>query len=254
MVSLAPERRGASESETQARIDLAAVYRIAAINGWCGTITNHFTLRVPDEPHMFLVKPHDLLFEEVTASSLIKLQIDGPPVGEADNVNPAGFAIHTGALMARPDINCVLHVHTKPGMAMSAHKVGLRPLNQGAIRFYNRLSYHDYEGPGGDLDERKSLARSIGANNAVILRNHGLLCCGPTVLSAFRLTRDLIAACEVQLMLEASGAETIEPGPEECEALAQRITAVDTNPLITGPEWPAELRRLERLQGTAYRD
>jgi ribulose-5-phosphate 4-epimerase/fuculose-1-phosphate aldolase len=243
-----------SEAERQARTDLAAAYRLAAAKGWVSSITNHFTLRVPCEPDMFLVKPHDLLFEEVTASSLLKLAIDGRPLDASSNVNPAGFAIHTGVLQARPDINCVLHVHTDAGMAMSAHKRGLRPLNQGAMRFFNRLSYHEYEGPSGHLEERERLARSLGANYAMILRNHGLLSSGPTVLAAFRLLGALITACRVQLMLEATGAEIAVPDDEECEKLAQRIIAVDTDPEVTGPEWPAELRRLERLQGAGYRD
>lgn len=249
-----PANSDMSAEETQARIALAAAYRLSAIKGWSNSITNHFTLRVPGEPGNFLVKPHDLLFEEVTASSLLKLAIDGTPLDATSNVNPAGFAIHTGVLRARPDINCVMHVHTDAGMAMSAHKTGLRPLNQGAMRFYNRLSYHEYEGPSGHLDERTRLGQSLGDNFAMILRNHGLLSSGTTLLNSFRLLGALITACRVQLMLEATGAEITVPSPDECERLAQRVISVDNDPAVTGPEWPAEIRRLERMQGTAYRN
>lgn len=246
--------RPISATEKEARNNLAAAYRLAAIKGWSNSITNHFTLRVPDEPDMFLVKPHDLLFEEVTASSLLKLAIDGDALDASQNVNPAGFAIHTGVLQARPDLNCVMHVHTDVGMAMSAHKSGLRPLNQGAMRFYNRISYHEYEGPSGHLDERARLGQSLGGNSAMILRNHGLLVAGTTVPSAYRLLGALIVACRVQLLLEATGAEITVPDPDECERLAQRVIAVDTDPAVIAPEWPAELRHLARKQGLDYRD
>jgi len=254
IVQLSDGPAAVSDPERQVRIDLAAAYQLAALKGWNSLITNHFTVRVPDQKDMFLVKPHDLLFEEVTSSSLMKLPIDGPLVDASKNVNPAAFAIHTAIMLARADVNCVLHVPTDAGTAMSAHKVGLRPLNQGAMRFYNRLSYHDYEGPSGHVDERERLARSLGSNYALMMRNHGLLVCGPTVQKAFYWLGALITACRVQLMIEATGAELTVPRPEACEKFARAAVAIDDNPNVTGPMWPAELRRLERAYGASYRD
>lgn len=236
-----------NETEWQARVDLAAAHRLVAYYGWTNLIYNHIALRVPDEPECFLVKRHNLLFEEVCASNLLKLRLDGiSVVGEDDNVNTAGFTIHTAILQARSDLNCTLHVHTEAGMAMSAHAKGLLPINQGAMRFYNRLSYHDYEGISRDVDERGRIATSLGSHNkAMIMRNHGLLTAGVTVVEALTNMLYLVTSCRTQLMLEASGAPLVIPPPEVCEHGAQQWEQLaDLGPR---DEWPAYLRIADRI-------
>lgn len=235
------------EQEWQARVDLAAAHRLVVHYGWSNLIYNHIALRVPDEPEYFLVKQHNVLFDEVCASNLVKLRIDGAGVSEAEhNVNVAGFTIHTAILDARPDVNCTMHVHTEAGMAMSAHGKGLLPLNQGAMRFYNRLSYYDYEGISRDLDERERIATSLGPRNkALIMRNHGLLTAGASVVEAFTNMLYLITSCKTQLMLEATGAPMLIPPPDVCEHAAQQWEKIAN----FGPrdEWPAYLRIADRL-------
>lgn len=241
-----------SQTEWEARVDLAAAHRIAGVFGWTNLIYNHFTLRVPGEPQHFLVKPHDLMFEEVTASSLLKVDLDGKPVDEWVEVNAAGFTIHTAVLQSRPDIACVAHVHTNEGMALSAHSKGLRFMTQGSMRFYNRISYHAYEGISSELSERDSIAADLGPKNkAMILRNHGLLTCGENIREAIVLMKYLIASCTTQLMLEATGAPIIEPEPELCEYAARQWEKYDSKG--GHAEWPALLRMLDR-QDASFRD
>lgn len=214
--------------ERQARIDLTIAYRMAVHYGWTNLIYNHIALRVPGEPNHFLFKRHDLMFEEVTASNLIKLALDGKPVGEADNVNAAGFNIHAAVLRARPEINCTLHTHTIAGMAIAASSRGLLPLSQGAMRFYNRISYHDYEGIGDDPAECERIARDLGpTNKAMILRNHGLLACGENVARAVFLMKQFVTACEVQAMAMAMGCELNLPPQGICEHTAKQWEAYD---------------------------
>lgn len=245
-------RADVSPVEWQARIDLAAAHRLCTFYGWDNLIYNHIAIRVPDQPEYFLFKQHKVMFDEVTASNLVKIRIDGAQLDEEQGVNPAGFTIHTAVLKNRPDINCTVHVHSKPGMAMSAHKRGIRPLTQGAMRFYNRLSYHGYEGIATDINEATRIANDLGPKNkSMILRNHGLLTSGVDASEALTLMRYLVGACETQLMLEASGAETTEPPPEICEHTAAQWEKHDR----TGgrDDWPAYLRIADRLD-MSYRD
>lgn len=238
-------RESVSEAEWTARVDLAATYRLADLYEWDNLIYNHISMRVPDQPDCFLVKAHNPMFNEVCASNLVKLRLDGKQLTESENVNAAGFTIHTGVLNARPDINCVLHIHTKAGMAMSAHPKGILPMTQGAMRFYNRISYHDYEGIATDMNETQRLARDLGPKNkSMILRNHGLLTCGTTSSEALTLMRYLVAACETQLMLEASGAGMIVPSAETCEHAARQWEYHDANG--GQDDWPAYLRIADR--------
>ncbi|HKY94864.1 MAG TPA: class II aldolase/adducin family protein [Kiloniellales bacterium] len=234
----------------QARCDLAAAYRIAALYGWANITYNHISLRVPGQPRHFFVKRNDMMFDEVTASSLLTLDLDGAPVGEDRNVNAAGFTIHSAVLRARPDVNCVVHVHTPAGMAMSARRSGLLPAHQGALLFYNRLAYHDYEGLSDALAERERLARDLGPHKAMILRNHGLLTCAATPALALILMKYLIDDCETQLLLEASGGALHLPSPELCERAAQQWEEY----LRPGQdaEWGALLRWLERKGAGGY--
>lgn len=238
-------RGSVGEAEWAARVDLAAAHRLVDLYGWSNLIYNHVTLRVPGEPEWFLVKPHQLMFHEVRASNLLKLRLDGSPSAESENVNAAGFTIHTAILLARPDLNCTMHVHTEAGMAMSAHGKGLLPLNQGAMRFYNRLSYHDYEGLSRDVEERERIAQDLGpVNKAMIMRNHGLLTAGTTVVEALTQMLYLITSCKTQLMLEASGAPLIVPSPETCEHAARQWEQIADFGLRD--EWPAYLRLADR--------
>lgn len=245
-------RASVTEAEWQARVDLAAAHRLVDLYGWTNLIYNHVTLRVPGEPGHFLVKPHALMFDEVCASNLLKLPLDASLMTEDENVNTAGFTIHTALLQARPDLHCTMHVHTEAGMAMSAHGKGLLPLNQGAMRFYNRIAYHDYEGLSKDLDERDRLARDLGpTHKAMILRNHGLLTAGATVVEALTSMLYLVTSCKTQLMLEAAGAPLLVPSPEVCEHAARQWE----NIAHFGPrdEWPAFLRMADRAD-PSYRD
>ncbi len=243
---------GISESEQRARVDLAAAYRIAAYYGWGNLIYNHIALRVPQEPSSFMVKPHNVMFSEVRASQLVKLRLDGAPVNEADNINAAAFTIHTAVLKARPDINCTVHVHPNHAIAMCAHQRGILPLNQGAMRFYKRLSWHDYEGIADSLDEAARLARDIGpTNKAVLLRNHGPLTAGGSASEAITLMRYLVQASEIQLMLEASGTELQMPPPEVCERTARQWDHFQK--INEEEDWRAYLRLIDAID-TSYRN
>ncbi len=232
-------------AEWTARVDLAAAYRHAQYAGWNDSIFNHITLRVPGEEDHFLIKPHELLFEEVTASSLLKLDMEGRAIGEDKPINPAATTIHTAVLKARPDLNAVMHVHTQPGIAISALKGGLKFLCQEAMLFYNRISYHDFEGIATDTDECARLARDLGPKNrAVILRNHGLLTCGGNIAEAVIAMKILISVADMQLRLMATGGELLEPAPAVCEHTAQQFERARA----TGQgrtEWAAILRKLD---------
>lgn len=161
-------------AEWQARVDLAAVYRLIAHYGWDDVIYNHSSLRVPGEERRFLIKRHELLYAEVTPSNLVKVSLDDD-LDERAGVNRPGFTLHGGVLAARPDVNCAVHVHTVTGMAISGLPHGLRMVSQAAIRFYNRVGYHDYEGITEDLGERARINKALGNNRALIMHNHGLL-------------------------------------------------------------------------------
>ncbi len=243
---------GRSAAEQQARLDLAAAHRLAGRYGWTHLIYNHFTMRVPGEPRHLLVKPHNARFEEVTASSLIKVDMAGKPVDADSAVAITGITIHSAVLEARSDINCVMHAHTAVGMAISAHPKGLLPITQSAMRFYDRLGYHDYEGVSDDGDERARIARDLGPRaNAMILRNHGLLTSGATVGLAFGRMYHLMLAAQSQLMVEATGHPPLIPPPDVCEHAARQVEKYDRE---AAGEWLALLRKLEQEDGTQYRD
>ena len=248
----APRRNDVSPAEWEARVDLAGAHRMAAINRWTDLIFNHFTVRVPDEADHFLIKRHKLFFEEVTASNLVKVNLEGEPVGMDNDVNLAGFVIHSAVYKARPDVNAVMHLHSQPGTAISARKGGLRFLNQEAMQFYNRIGYHDFEGIALDTEECDRLGRDLGPHKAMILRNHGVLTCGPSVADAALTLRMLIVCAEVQLQIEATGAEINEPPPEVCERTAQQFEALAKR---SGrrDEWQGVLRWLDR-KDPSYRN
>ena len=193
-----------SAAEWQARVDLAATYRLIAHYGWGDVIYNHSSMRVPGEERKFLIKRHELLYTEVTASNLVKVSMDDD-LDESAGVNRPGFTLHGGVLSARPDVNCAVHVHTEIGMAIAGLKHGLRMVSQPAVRFYNRVGYHDYEGITEDFSERARINKALGKNRALILHNHGLLTVGKTAREAFVLMKSLLEAAEIQLKMEATG-------------------------------------------------
>ncbi|HZE59009.1 MAG TPA: class II aldolase/adducin family protein [Burkholderiales bacterium] len=205
-------------AERAFRVQLAAAYRVADKLGWSELIYTHISARVPGPEHHFLINPYGLRFDEITASSLVKIDVDGNPVGlQKYSANKAGFVIHSAIHRAREDAACVWHMHTLAGMAVSAQDEGLQPAHLYSHNFWKRLSYHDFEGPGMRLDERSRLAKSLGASNqALILRNHGLLTIGRTIPEAFIRFWRLNRACEVQLAAQASKLRI--PSPEVCEA------------------------------------
>ena len=207
-----------SPAEWALRVQLAGAYRVADHLGWSELIYTHISARVPGPEHHFLINPYGLRFDEVTASSLVKIDVEGNPINQRGHTaNKAGFIIHSAIHMARLDAQCVWHMHTLAGMAVSAQDEGLLPAHMYSHNFWNRLSYHDFEGPSMRLDERSRLVSSFGkSNQAIILRNHGLLTVGRTIPEAFIRFWRLNRACEIQLAAQA--AKLRLPSPEVCEA------------------------------------
>jgi ribulose-5-phosphate 4-epimerase/fuculose-1-phosphate aldolase len=205
-------------AEWALRVQLAAAYRVADHLGWSELIYTHISMRVPGPEHHFLINPYGLRFDEVSASSLVKVNEHGETVGQQPyTANKAGFIIHSAIHMARPDAQCVWHMHTLAGMAVSAQEEGLLPTHMYSHNFWNRISYHDFEGPSMRLDERERLVNSLGSENqALILRNHGLLTVGRTIPEAFIRFWRLNRAAEIQLA--AQSAKLRLPPPEVCEA------------------------------------
>ena len=239
-----------SPEEWQARVDLAAVYRLLAHYGWDDVIYNHSSMRVPGEPRKFLMKKHDLLYTEVSASNLVKVSMD-EDLDEKAGVNRPGFTLHGGVLSARDDVNCAVHVHTNNGMAIGALKHGLRMVSQHAIRFYQRIGYHVYEGITEDFAERERINRDLGKNRAMILNHHGLLTVGKSAREAFVLMKALLDAADIQLKLEATGGEVVEIPPEICAKTAEQYEHHDAG--RGSHDWGAYLRVLDGID-TSYRN
>jgi ribulose-5-phosphate 4-epimerase/fuculose-1-phosphate aldolase len=252
MTSLRAEMPSA---EWEQRVALAACYRLLAHYRMTDLIYTHSTVRVPGEPGRFLINPYGYRWEEITASSLVKIDIDGNKVGDSPHrVNPAGFTIHSAVHMARHDAACVIHTHTRAGMAVSAMKDGLLPISQIALQFYGRLGVHDYEGVALDLDERQRIIADLGASNCgVILRNHGLLTVGRTVAEAFQLMFYLDRACEVQVSALSMGRELVIPPPTICEKVGQQSDQMAFDDGDLQLEWAAHLRMLDALD-PSYRN
>ena len=197
-----------SKEEWGARVNLACAYRLIAHYGWTHVTANHISLRVPGEEEHFLLNPYGLLFDEVTASSLVKIDLEGNKVADSEfGINQAGYVIHSAIHGARKDICCAIHTHTEAGMAVSSQKEGLLPLNMSAIRFYKRIAYHAYEGVTVDVEERENIVKHLGNHYAMILRNHGLLTLGRNLGEAFYLMYNLEKACRAQVAAMAGGAE-----------------------------------------------
>jgi len=233
-------------AEQELREQLAAAYRVADFLGWSELIYTHISVRVPGPEHHFLINPYGLSFDEVTPSSLVKIDVDGNAVEKNDfSVNKAGFIIHSAIHMARPDAACVWHMHTLAGMAVSAQEEGLLPVHMYSHNFFNRLSYHDFEGPAMRMDERERLVKSIGGNSALMLRNHGLLTTGRTIPEAFIRFWRLNRACEIQLA--AQGARLRIPSAAVCEQSYLMGEEFLTDQADLGVlEFEAILRRIEK--------
>ncbi len=233
-----------SEAERQVRVDLAAAYRLAYRHGWDDLIYTHISARVPSVHDEFLVNAFGLCFEEITASNLVKIDIDGTIIGESEYpVNAAGFVIHGAIHKAVPEMTCVMHLHTPAGIAVSAMESGLLPLSQHAMRFHGRVAYHEFEGIALSPEEEKRLVADLGQHRVMILRNHGLLTCGESVAEAFVYMYYLEMACRIQIA--AMAAEQLHMPPTKIPALTASQFAEDIDP-PGSREWPAMLRRLDR--------
>ncbi len=245
-------RAQVSATEWQQRVDLAAAFRLADHYRWTDQIYTHFTAKIPGTSH-FLINPYGVLFDEVTASCLVTVDLDGnvilDPTGMG--INPAGFLIHSCVHRARPDFLCVLHTHTASGLAVAAQKRGLLNLTQHAMRFHNRIGYHDYEGVALETAEQARLVSDLGNHKAMILRNHGLLAAGTTIRDAFEQLYYLERACEAQVRALGGGIEVIECDP----AIAEKVACVLDRPGRSAydTDWPALLRLLDRRDGS-YRE
>lgn len=236
-----------SEEEWQTRVDLAALYRLIALHGWDDLVFTHITARVPGTDDHFLINPYGLMFEEVTASNLVKLDLHGNIVNETPHtINPAGFIVHSAVHEVRQDAACVIHLHTRAGVAVSAQKDGLLPISQQASVVLPTLIYHDYEGIALDPDECKRLQNDLGDSNFMILRNHGLLTVGSTVPNAYLAMYILETACQIQIMAQSGGAELIHFGHEILEEAEENVDKVlkGKGGLLA---WPALIRKLDRI-------
>jgi ribulose-5-phosphate 4-epimerase/fuculose-1-phosphate aldolase len=267
-------RERVSAQEWDARVNLAACYRLMSVYGMTDLVYNHITARVPGSEDHILINAYGMLYDEITASSLIKIDLEGRTVLQPDHdysVNAAGYVIHSAVHSARHDAHCVIHTHTRAGTAVGALADGLLPLSQTAMRFAGHLAYHDYEGPAFNRGERERLVADLGDKNAMILRNHGLLVCAPSIPQAFNLIYWLEQACRIQIDILSCGQPLSVPTSDVVEGTSAALSGAeitldnesDTNPLLaaqhltTGArktqsgygllEWPALRRRLDRL-------
>jgi ribulose-5-phosphate 4-epimerase/fuculose-1-phosphate aldolase len=241
-----------SDAEQQTRVALAAAYRLSALNGWDDLIYTHISASVPGEPGHFLINPFGLAFDEVCASNLVKIDIEGNIVGTSEHpVNATGFALHAAVHAARADAFCVMHLHNSAGIAVSLQPDGLLPASQHALRFYRQLAYHAYEGLAFTSEEGRRLVADLGNKPAMLLRNHGTLTAGRTIAEAYVLMATLIKACEIQLHAQAGGMPLVLPPAEVAARTADQL--LDGGAIEGVLEWPALLRKLDRID-RSYRD
>lgn len=233
-----------TREEWQIRRELAAAYRLVALFGWDDHVATHLSARLPDGN--FLLNPFGAMFDEITASSLIRVDMEGN-VSPADAaLNIAGFMVHSGVLGARADVNCAMHLHTHDGVALSALKEGLLPLNQTALLIHADIAYHDFEGVVSRGDERGRLGRDLGTRNLMLLRNHGTLAVGATIADAFYRIYTLEWCCTTQLRALAAGRELVMPGREAVERVGSAMKWDDPERFPLSSFWPAMLRKAER--------
>ena len=250
-----------SDEEREVRRDLAAAYRLVAHHGMDDSIYTHISARVPGTHDQFLINPFGTLFRDITASSLVKIDLDGRILDDSPfDVNPAGFTIHSAVHSARHDAVCVLHTHTVAGVAVSSLECGLQPCNQWALQFHDRVVYHEFEGIALDTEERDRLVADLGpTSQALILRNHGLLTLGRTVSEAFIIMLNLERACRVQVAIQSTGQAVHPVPPEVAEKTAQQYEAGGGSRLPGAPdpyarEWRAMLQRIEPNPPSSFRD
>ncbi len=231
--------------EMQARRELAAAYRLAALFGWDDHVATHMSARLPDGT--FLLNPFGLMFDEITASNLMRVDMDGNVIEPPGHpINPAGFNIHAGMLEARPDVNCVMHLHSRDGVAVSALKEGLLPLSQNALTVFNDVAYHDFEGVATNAQERARLKADLGTRNLLILRNHGTLTVGRSVASAFCRLYALEWACTAQVRTLSMGRELQLPAQEVIDGMANAMPSSWVDGFAEGYFWPAMFRKARR--------
>jgi ribulose-5-phosphate 4-epimerase/fuculose-1-phosphate aldolase len=242
-----PSRRHeVSEEEWRTRVDLAAAYRLAALFKWDDLVYTHVSARVPGTDGEFLINPYGLMFEEITASSLIRIDAQGNQLDESEfEINPPGFVIHSAVHEARHDAACVMHLHSLNGIAVAAQKGGLLPLSQHSIFVLSSLGYHDYEGVAVRDDEKPRLVADLGTSKHLMLRNHGLLTVGATVADAFQAMYFFETSCTIQIRAQAGGGELMHVAPEII-ATAQQQARAATRGAGAGLVWPGLLRRLDR--------
>jgi len=246
-------REQVSAEEWDARVNLAACYRLMHEFGMTEMIANHISARVPGTTNEFLINPYGMLYEEITASSLLKIDVEGNVLFNATeySFNKAGYVIHSAIHMARHDVDCVIHTHTLAGMAVSAMKVGVMPLAQTAMRFSD-IAYHEYEGPALRLEERERLVKDLGDREAMVLKNHGLLTTGPSIPECFNNMFRLERACQLQVMTLSCNTEISLP-PEEVVQHTYASFKSGGRRRFGLLEWPALLRKLDRID-PSYRD
>jgi ribulose-5-phosphate 4-epimerase/fuculose-1-phosphate aldolase len=239
-----------TDAEWNQRLNLAACYRLVALYGWDDLVDTHISARVPGPEHHFLINAFGLLWDEISASTLVKVTLDGDIVDDptGNGINRAGYVIHSAVHRARTDVECVMHTHTAAGIAVSAQEQGLLPLSQHAMRFTDAIGYHDYEGLALELDEQARLVGDLGAHNAMILRNHGLLTCGATIAQAFDLMYYLERACQAQVGAMGGGAKLNIPPREVAAKTAQQFKNLPYKASKT--EWKAMLRMLDKTDGS----
>jgi ribulose-5-phosphate 4-epimerase/fuculose-1-phosphate aldolase len=236
-----------TDEEWAIRVDLACAYRMVAYYAWDDLIFTHLSARIPGPEHHFLLNPYQLMFEEVTASSLVKVDVQGNPVEPTPFItNPAGFTIHSAIHMAREDAQAVMHLHTPAGQAVSAHDEGLLPLTQTAMLVRNDLAFHDYEGVATDLDERERLVADLGDKGGMILRNHGTLAVGGNVGECFVKLYFIERACQAQIMALSAGDRCSNP-PQGTPELAAEQGAVGLKMAANFLAWPALKRKAYRM-------
>ncbi|MCW7537856.1 class II aldolase/adducin family protein [Aquabacterium sp. A7-Y] len=248
-------RRGSvSEAEWQVRVDLAAAYRLVASFRWDDLVFTHITARVPGTEDQFLINPYGLLFDEITASSLVKIDLQGRKIDDTPfDINPAGFTIHSAIHAVRHDAGCVLHTHTLNGIAVSAQKEGVLPLSQQSIFVLSSLAYHDYEGVALRDDEKPRLVRDLGDKTFLMLRNHGLLTVGKTVADAFLSMYLFETVCAIQVRAQAGGGELVRVDPAIIASAGAQARQVTRGQGAGSLNWPGLLRRLDRID-PGYRD
>lgn len=243
-----------SADEWQTRVDLAACYRLVAQYGWDDLVFTHITAKIPGVENQFLINPYGMMFAEITASSLVKIDLFGKKLDE-DNlhpVNPAGFVIHSAIHAARHDAKCVLHVHTPNGIAVSAQKGGVLPISQQSIFVLSSLAYHDYEGVALNDDEKPRLVRDLGDKSFFMLRNHGLLTVGETIADAFQAMYIFETTCMIQVRAQAGGSELISIPQPILDGAKQQAKLV-TKGLGGNLAWPGLLRKLDKIDAS-FRD